>query len=359
MSLLDVESLLQPIAGGSPAGALLEDDSAFHALERSAQGKAEQQIGQTIVRKAEPPEWPAVRDRAAELLGRTKDLRVAVHWACALLHLEGFAGFARGLALTRALLERYWASVFPLLDVEDGDDPTARINALAALSDPQQLVALRSLPLVRSSAFGAVSLRQLEAARAGSAEAAGDTKVLDGAALDAAFQEADVAELGATADALRASVEHVAAIEAAFDAAGPSHARATAELLSRSLGPVSELLQRASAIVAPRLDWRLGQAASPSDAHGEEPSAAASGAGSGANVRSGPLRSREDVLRAIEQICAYYAAHEPSSPVPLLLKRCSRLVNKDFMDIVKDLAPDALSQIETIAGKPEAESGES
>ena len=36
-----------------------------------------------------------------------------------------------------------------------------------------------------------------------------------------------------------------------------------------------------------------------------------------------------------------------------------RLVNKDFMDIVKDLAPDALSQIETIAGKPEAESGES
>jgi type VI secretion system protein ImpA len=70
------------------------------------------------------------------------------------------------------------------------------------------------------------------------------------------------------------------------------------------------------------------------------------------------VRSREDVLRAIEQICAYYAAYEPSSPVPLLLKRCKRLVNKDFMDIVKDLAPDALSQIETIAGKPEAETSE-
>ncbi|HEY6556248.1 MAG TPA: type VI secretion system protein TssA [Polyangiaceae bacterium] len=357
MSLLDVESLLEPISAGNPAGELLEDDAAFRQLERAVQGKPEQQIGQTVVRKAEPPEWPAVRDQAADLLQRTKDLRVAVHWACALLHLDGFIGFARGLGLLRALLETYWPSVYPPLDVEDGDDPTARVNALAALSDSQQLLALRALPLVRSVAFGGVSLRQLESARAASGEGAADAKVLDGAALDAAFQEANLDEVQATADALRTSVEHLAAIEGAFDAAGPSHARATADLLGRSLGPVSELLQRASAIVDPRLEWRLGQAASPSDGQAG-PALGGLGDGAGTGVRSGPVRSREDVLRAIEQICAYYAAYEPSSPVPLLLKRCKRLVNKDFMDIVKDLAPDALSQIETIAGKPEAETSE-
>lgn len=351
MSLLDVESLLEPISAGNPAGELLEDDAAFRELELRAQGKPEQQIGQTVVRKAEPPEWRAVRDQAADLLGRTKDLRVAVHWACALLHLDGFVGFARGLALLRELLEVYWPSVFPRLDVEEGDDPTARINALAALSDPQQLSALRSAPLVRSAVIGDVGLRQVDAARAAPVDASAETKALDGAALDGAFQEANVEELQATAHALQSSVEHLTAIERAFDAAGPSHARVTAELLSGSLGPVAELLRRANAVVAPRLERQLGQAAIAA----EDPAETATGSAGVpvTGVPSGPLRSRADVLRAIEQICAYYAAYEPSSPVPLLLKRCRRLVNKDFMDIVKDLAPDALSQIETIAGKPE------
>src|SRR4029077_15276883 len=43
---------------------------------------------------------------------------------------------------------------------------------------------------------------------------------------------------------------------------------------------------------------------------------AAAGAG-GAFLR-GDLRSREDVVRALDAICAYYSRHEPSSPVPLL-----------------------------------------
>ena len=47
----------------------------------------------------------------------------------------------------------------------------------------------------------------------------------------------------------------------------------------------------------------------------------------------------------IDEICSYYAQYEPSSPVPLLLQRARRLVNKSFVEILEDLAPDGLNQL--------------
>ena len=51
-------------------------------------------------------------------------------------------------------------------------------------------------------------------------------------------------------------------------------------------------------------------------------------------------------------ICDYYRTNEPSSPVPLILQRAQRLVAKDFMEILTELTPDALSQLQVITGKP-------
>ena len=65
---------------------------------------------------------------------------------------------------------------------------------------------------------------------------------------------------------------------------------------------------------------------------------------------SGQIRSTQDVKLMLEKICSYYDQHEPSSPVPLLLRRAQRLVAKTFMDIVKDIAPEAIGQIKNISG---------
>ncbi len=67
----------------------------------------------------------------------------------------------------------------------------------------------------------------------------------------------------------------------------------------------------------------------------------------------GEIGSRDDVLRAIDAICAYYARSEPSSPVPLLLQRCKRLVAMAFTDILKELLPESLPNLQKIAGKTE------
>jgi len=69
---------------------------------------------------------------------------------------------------------------------------------------------------------------------------------------------------------------------------------------------------------------------------------------------SGEINSREDVLRSLDRLLAYYSRHEPSSPLPVLLNRAKHLVNADFAAIVRNLIPDGMSQFENLRG-PESD----
>jgi type VI secretion system protein ImpA len=56
------------------------------------------------------------------------------------------------------------------------------------------------------------------------------------------------------------------------------------------------------------------------------------------------------VIDALDRICAYYAEHEPSSPLPVLLQRARRLVGKSFIEIIEDVAPDGAGQFRHLGG---------
>ncbi len=62
------------------------------------------------------------------------------------------------------------------------------------------------------------------------------------------------------------------------------------------------------------------------------------------------VTSRADALRLLDLACQYYRRHEPSSPLPLLVERAQRLAEKNFLDILRDLAPDGVMQAQTIIG---------
>jgi type VI secretion system protein ImpA len=340
MPLIDTENLLQPIAGDEPTGTNLEYDPAFAALERIAQGKPEQQIGQTIV-PGEPPDWKAVHDQAAVLLGRSKDLRIVSHLVRALLHRQGFSGLCEGLEVVRGMLERFWAPLHPRLDADDEHDPTIRISALALLSDAQVLAALRAAPLVQSRTFGAVSLRDIAVA-SGEMPGAPDAPKMEMTAVEAAFQDVSDEALEATAVSITKAIEHLRRIESAFTE--------SAGIAGPDITGLTQVLNQANKAVAPRLERR--KAAALAAASGGDGTVHTNGTGHRAAL-SGEITSREDVVRALDKICDYYARHEPSSPLPLLLQRCKRLATMSFIEIVREMVPDGLPQVEIIAGKRE------
>jgi type VI secretion system protein ImpA len=55
-------------------------------------------------------------------------------------------------------------------------------------------------------------------------------------------------------------------------------------------------------------------------------------------------------VRTLGSVCEWIERHEPSNPAPLLIRRAQRLMSKSFIDLVRDLAPDGLTQLERIAG---------
>ena len=116
-----------------------------------------------------------------------------------------------------------------------------------------------------------------------------------------------------------------------------------------------EVLRAAEKIVAARLVRRGVVTEGAGGADGENGSAAPGGGQFGGPSLSGEINSREDVLRALDKVISYYERAEPSSPIPLLIKRSKRLVSASFMDIVRDIASDGLSQVETLRGKDETE----
>ena len=70
----------------------------------------------------------------------------------------------------------------------------------------------------------------------------------------------------------------------------------------------------------------------------------------GGGAISGAVKNPNDVIRMLDKILDYYARSEPSSPLPLLLERAKRLVSKDFMTIMRDIAPEGVDQASRVGG---------
>ena len=49
-------------------------------------------------------------------------------------------------------------------------------------------------------------------------------------------------------------------------------------------------------------------------------------------------------------MCEWIEHNEPSNPAPLLIRRAQRLMSKSFIDIIRDLAPGGVDEIEKLAG---------
>jgi type VI secretion system protein ImpA len=359
---IDVDKLLAEIDAESPCGEDLVYDPAYLELERVLQGTPEQQVGSTIV-QAEEPDWSEGRKQALALLERTKDLRVVVYLTQALTRTDGIPGVRDGLALLRGVLERYWDQIHPQLDPDDDYDPTERMNVLAAFAAPQEMqdtpvsfdllltATLCTSPVLHRS----YSLRDIRVAKGelSPGETAAGQGPPDLVEIAAAFtgeklnpdQQAELVEsLQATARAAAEAAEHVGIIDSLLMqrvGSGSTIDFSGYQGLLREIGGcVNDYLGRVGAAVGA----------------GSEPAAAPAGAEAGAPGGpgiSGAVQSPEDVIRVLDRVCEYYERTEPSSPVPLLLRRAKKLVRKNFIEIIQDLTPDSLRQIQVISGPTE------
>jgi type VI secretion system protein ImpA len=357
MTLFDPDHLLRPVDDHSPTGDNLEYDPEFIALEQIATPTSERAMGDSL-KAAVEPDWDRVASAAEALFSRTNDLRVAIHLTAASTRIHGIAGWSAGLGLVRGLLERYWDEVHPQLDADDDNDVTARSNAIKPLSDPRSVLAhFRNAPFVTSPRLGRFSLRDLRVATgainpAPSAESVPPPTLSE---LEACCMDCSEDQLPDASTTLASALDHSRAIAAIasekLGAAGPD------------LSPLSSDIEELKKFVDTQLLRRFPE-------RGEALTSGLASAGEDAPVehplaKPGPRRDDgknnqriqgpDDIVLRLDEICEYYEHHEPSSPLPVLLKRARRLVGKSFAEVMKNVAPGGLAELQTLAGPEEEE----
>jgi len=337
MQLAQIEAILAPISPDDPCGANLEyGDAAFTAFERAAQAKPEQQIGSTII-PAEEPDWKAVGHQAVDLLARTKDLRVVAHLTKALLNTDGLRGFGAGLTVLDRLIQGYWEGLHPRLDPDDDQDPTMRLNILATLSASDVLSTVRTTPLIVSRTVGRFSFRDVEAALADTSPAANGAGHTTTATIEAAAMDCELASLQEQTTAALTGAAALKSLESTL-------VERVGSAMAPSFGALTLLLQKIAGFLQATLARRFPSGTAVLETAGVLGSSIVASS-------DGEIRSRDDVLRTLGRISAYYQKHEPSSPIPLFVERCKRLVMMSFLEIVRELAPDGIKQIETLSGQ--------
>ncbi|USN99058.1 MAG: type VI secretion system protein TssA [Phycisphaeraceae bacterium] len=349
MALIDIEKLLGEISPDEPCGPDLEYDGDFIALMHDAEGRPPKLTpdGQ-LVEEGEDPNWRDVRNRCVAMFDRTVDLRVGLVLVNALMCDAGMAGLRDGLELLKTMCERHWDHLHPQLDPDDDNDPTMRMNLVSAFAapigadgDPRRFQQrLREVPLAESRQLGRFNLRDLLIAAGEITPPAGAASVPNEGLIDGAFQDTDGDGLKETGKAAEACVELSKALDKWITSKVGASQACDLSPWHNALGDLHKRLTQ-------RIEARFPGETTQEDAApaGGPPSADGAGA-----PLTGAINSRDDVIRALQKVLEYYARQEPSSPIPLLVRRAQRMVTMNFVDIIRELSPGALDQIRVIGG---------
>jgi len=348
LSRIDLKNLLKEISPEAPSG---ENASSNDLFELSQNTEIKKDPNGKVLSK---PNWKDVHKAALELLGKTHDFRIAVILARASIAVQGFAGLYDALRLIRGFVEEYWDTVYPLLDVENNNDPTQRISVLWEINDENRFISpIMRIPLCHSTKMGRYGLRHIYIANktlksVTKAEDEGQEKS-EMKVIEAAFKDTDPETLRKTQSDVDNVLKEVKTLKRILDEKVGSDNSVKFDELVKVLNNIGKIMAD-----------RVGKIPNVSGAENEDENSTvlepAQPLPVGVSMNPATISGRRDILRMLDLICEYYAENEPASPVPLLLKRAGRLVEKNFIEILEDIAPDGVNQIQNLVGAfPEPE----
>jgi type VI secretion system protein ImpA len=331
-------ALREPISPEQPCGVNLEDTAVLAALDalrlfgqaRSPEAPPDDDGDEKELSKAKPPlEWDKIRTDALDGLAKSKDLRLLAYLGTAVLRTNGLAAYCDVLTTASDWLENYWSQVYPALE----EDAIARRNALNCFADPMAVVdRIWRMPVVSSRQHGRFSLRDIEIARGQAQPGVMEAKP-DEAAIHSAFAEMPLEELTVLDASVSAGVAALNSLDAKMRSEGGPE-------VAPDVGPLVTQFAKLNRVFKEQLAVRM-----PAGADG-----AGAPVGGQAGFTGGVINSRQDAVRALDAVAEFFRRSEPSSPIPLFVERAKRLVAKDFLEVLADIAPDALSVARSAGG---------
>lgn len=353
--ILDVEALLAPLGSGEGAGEDLRTDYSPTSLyQRIRTQRNDARAGERALDGGDPDadpaavqsNWREVKKLAIESLGgKVKDFEIASWLTEALVRIDGLAGLTDGAEVLAGLCNQYWENGFPRLDDEDGID--GRGAPLGGLSgegaDGTVMAPIRRFQLFRRADGSPCDLflwQRAEETAMIADETRREARFKQGVPqMDALQNEAraDVATLRATGVAARAALAAWTAMDGAITARFGGDAPST----RRVSEALSAIIGISDKIAGPPAEATGGEAAEEEGtAPGGEAAASAAGGAPAGGGGPRPMRTREDAIKQLEEIAAFFRKTEPHSPLAFTLDDAVRRARMPLPELLAEVLPD-------------------
>jgi type VI secretion system protein ImpA len=349
--ILDLESLAAPIAGTTPVGPNLRAQNSPQSLytrlkdARAAARDAERKADSAEVpSNTQLPQWQDVVKLSYEALQtQSKDLEVACWLTEALVRTEGFAGLRAGLELVHQLLLRYGEKLGSM----NGDEgiitflqPLTNLNGLDGDGTLIQPIRKTLLTVGAPGPFAAYQYHQAAALAKVTDKAVRERRLAAGIPTLEQFEQAVRAS---PVEFLRRLLTELRGCLAALETLqtlcaknwGPD-APPTTRIRSE-LEQVAEILSPYTAGLLP-LEKVTVIDASPATTvpHGANGESRAQ-----TPMSSNPVADREEALRTLAKVAAYFRVAEPHSPIAFALDDLIRRARMTLPELLAELLPDA------------------
>ncbi len=339
--MIDVDKLLEPLAGDSPVGANIRMTAGDTTLDEIEETRREVDPALDPDGRGKDADWRKTRRLAERAIAEhSKDLQAVAYLTEALARLEGFGSVADGLRLTRGLLERYWDQLHP--GVDDGElIPALRARWISWMGSSREfLAAMKSIPITSGPGVDERGWADYEdSQRVDDAAMTGDPAVVEemkrtgritGAEWQSLVAATPTERLAALHQEISTCEAEVKALEAMCAEKFPEDAP--------NLVDLAGFLYDCRSYLEERVQGSVGEAAEYEDdsAPAGEPGAAPAAGGGG----GGPISSRDDAYRRLREAAEYLRRTEPHSPVPYLVERAINWGQMPFQEVLRDVLKD-------------------
>ncbi len=351
MSLdMDIASLLSPFDGTSRGGVDLRDDDDPNNLYRQirdARNEARDEERQSDINGESSASsvslWRDVWENGQEYL-RTcaKDLEIVAYMIEASIRLDGFAGLAQSLSLTRELLDNFWGELLPTPD-EDGVETTLR--PLSRLNGEVITYPLMRVPITDDTAVGQMVVwqysqaKQLEALSPDERENRVSSGAVTLEVFNRAVAETDDRYFRRLAADIRNAVSAVSALQETLEVkVGDAEAPNLSKFV-KSLEDADSILRQ----VAGNRLTEVSEESSADEVSGGEGVAvqgSAGGTATGGGGKAG-IGSRNDAFNVLETVAVWFETHEPQSILPSEIRKAIRRGKMTPQELYLDLISDS------------------
>lgn len=345
-SAAELDDLLAPISLEKPAGEWLRDGPDYDAIQRSRSEEDASLPRGVWERELDKADWGAVEARCLDVLqSRSKDAQVAAWLMEAWIHLHGFDGAARGLALLAGLYEAFWDGLYPPLE-QDGD-ADYRLMPVRWVEDKLTLQ-LKQVPITEphngdAPAYSwadwqsALRLERLLAARVTQPEEAEDKVTRDRFLTSVTLTpSAFFLELDRGLAWARAATEDLAESLRKHCGDQAPGLRSLKDLLGAIAHFTGQILEERAETTSREREAAASEAESEPAAGSPKPAPA----GNLPVPAAGPISSRAEAYRRLSQASEYLLRTEPHSPTAYLVKRAVSWGNLTLPELLSELLRD-------------------